>query len=146
MTMFESSASISEDERSKYSVCIRLCLISSPTWQCHASVVLVVLAGRSRWITDLSCGCPRVRLVFLGEWTWHRVPVEPDMSWNMVGVAVAALLYLTFVEAGARRFEPSVKLISSVWNWHCLADRVAAGFVCLVVGCRGDCASTKSAG
>ncbi|HEY4260575.1 MAG TPA: hypothetical protein VGM98_10450, partial [Schlesneria sp.] len=50
------------------------------------------------WFTPLPLGIP-------GEWTWQRITPEPDLLWNLIGVAVAIALYVSFVEVGARQFQ-----------------------------------------
>ena len=79
------------------------------------------------WVTILPLGIP-------GEWTWNRVQSEPDFAWNMAGVAVAVVLYVAFVETGARRFgrvtpSPIRRLEVSAW----LAGLIAVSFVWLWV-------------
>lgn len=48
------------------------------------------------WLTSLPLGIP-------GEWTWDRVPTEPDLLWNLAGAAVAAALLIAFVRQGSYR-------------------------------------------
>lgn len=61
-------------------------------WMCAG----VVGSQLYLWATQLPLGIP-------GEWTWHRSAVELDSLVNMVGVLVAAALYVAFVEWGAVR-------------------------------------------
>lgn len=50
------------------------------------------------WLTTIPLGIP-------GEWTWDRVPAEPDLIWNLVGGLVAAGLFTAFVVQGWKRLE-----------------------------------------
>eukprot|EP00456_Euglypha_rotunda_P008897 TRINITY_DN1184_c0_g1_i2.p1 TRINITY_DN1184_c0_g1~~TRINITY_DN1184_c0_g1_i2.p1 ORF type:complete len:515 (+),score=76.86 TRINITY_DN1184_c0_g1_i2:341-1885(+) len=76
------------------------------------------------WFTPLPLG-------ITDEWTWKRITIEPDLCWNLVGVAVAAALYVAFIEAGTRQLQkgaiPSRKL--TIW----LIGLVGAAFTWLWV-------------
>ena len=79
------------------------------------------------WSTRLPLGVP-------GEWTWRRLDSEPDALWNLIGVAAAVVLYVAFVEAGARRLSRlanSKTRFLEVSAW--LAGLVAVAFVWLWV-------------
>ncbi len=94
-------------------------------WLCL--IVGVVGSQVCLWSTKLPLGIP-------GEWTWRRVESEPDILWNLIGVMVAVVLYVAFVEAGARRLSRLANLKSrfpKVCAW--LAGLVAVSFVWLWV-------------
>jgi methylthioxylose transferase len=74
------------------------------------------------WLTSLALGIP-------GEWTWDRIPAEPDLLWNLAGAAVAAALYIAFVRLGCYRLKgsidrPFLQLQLSAW----LLGLVTLGF------------------
>ena len=76
------------------------------------------------WLTVLPLGIP-------GEWTWHRVAAEPDLPWNLLGLGVAAALYVGFVEAGSRRLTSGKIRSIEVGVW--LIGLVAVAFTWLWV-------------
>ena len=65
-----------------------------------AAVCLIVVAAVASlgmlWLTEMPLGIP-------GEWTWDRVPAEPDSLLSGLGAAVAAGLYVTVVRLGWKR-------------------------------------------
>jgi hypothetical protein len=78
----------------------------------------------SLWFTSLPLGIP-------GEWTWQRVAPEPDLRWNLIGVAVAAALYVGFIEAGARQRQAGSRSHIKSIAW--LTGLVAVAFTWLWV-------------
>jgi hypothetical protein len=50
------------------------------------------------WCTSIPLGIP-------DEWTWDRMPVEPDFLWNLAGAAVAAGIFAWFALHGYRRLD-----------------------------------------
>lgn len=77
----------------------------------------------SLWFTGLPLGIP-------GEWTWPRVAAEPDLSWNLIGIVVAAALYVAFVELGSRQLEGEPSKVKVI-GW--LTGLVVVGFTWLWV-------------
>lgn len=75
------------------------------------------------WFTGLPLGIP-------GEWTWPRVAAEPDLIWNLVGIVVAAALYVAFVELGSRQLEGEPSKVKVI-GW--LTGLVVVGFIWLWV-------------
>lgn len=73
------------------------------------------------WLVPLPLGIP-------GEWTWQRIAAEPDLPWNLVGVTIAAALYVAFVHAGARQLQHSTSPIK-LTGW--LIGLVVMGFAWL---------------
>jgi hypothetical protein len=77
------------------------------------------------WATQLPLGIP-------GEWTWSRSAAELDSLVNMIGVLVAAVLYVAFVEWGAARLSgPAAGTIRTVRITALLAGLVGASFAWL---------------
>lgn len=76
------------------------------------------------WFTPLPLGVP-------GEWTWQRIAPEPDLRWNLIGVAVAAALYVGFIEAGARQLQAGSRSKTKLIVW--LTGLVAVAFTWLWV-------------
>jgi len=77
------------------------------------------------WCSSLPLGVP-------GEWVWQRVAPEPDAAWNLLGIAVAVVLYLAFVEVGGRQLSRRGAASSTrVYAW--LAGLVAVSFAWLWV-------------
>ncbi len=65
-----------------------------------ASLCLIVVAAIASlgmlWLTKMPLGIP-------GEWTWDRVPAEPDSLLSGLGAAVASGLYVAVVRLGWKR-------------------------------------------
>ena len=76
------------------------------------------------WLTQLPLGIP-------GEWTWQHIAPEPDLRWNLIGIAVAAALYVSFVEAGARQLQAGSRSLTRLTAW--LIGLVAVAFTWLWV-------------
>ena len=96
-----------------------------------AAVCLIVVAAVASlgmlWLTEMPLGIP-------GEWTWDRVPAEPDSLLSGLGAAVAAGLYVTVVRLGWKRLSrvsnrPLARMEVCAW----LTALVAMGFVWLWV-------------
>lgn len=84
------------------------------------------------WVTPLEYAERALPLGIPGEWVWHRIPSEPDVLWNLIGVAVAGALYVAFVEAGAGRLAGRLRVPSfeaAAW----MSGLVAVAFVWLWV-------------
>ncbi len=71
-----------------------------------AALCLIVVAAVASlgvlWLTEMPLGIP-------GEWTWDRVPAEPDSLLSGLGAAVAAGLYVTVVRLGWKRMNRASK-------------------------------------
>ncbi len=83
------------------------------------------------WFTAIPLGIP-------GEWTWQRLPAEPDTAWNLSGLATAAILYVLFVEAGARRLKkpgPSRFRSMELAGWLTAMVAVSVTWLWLVQEC-----------
>ena len=78
-----------------------------------------VLSVAVLWFTSIPLGIP-------GEWTWDRVPVEPDFAWNVCGGTVAAAFFVLYVCLGNRRFGTNSHPLKSI--------EVTAWLLGLVVG------------
>ena len=103
-------------------------------WVC----LLIGVAGAQvfLWFTTIPLGIP-------GEWIWHRILVEPDTAWNLLGLAAAAILYILFVEAGSRRIQklsPSRFRTLELAGW--LTALVAVSFTWLWLV--QECAPTRN--
>lgn len=83
------------------------------------------------WFTTVPLGIP-------GEWTWQRVPAEPDATWNLSGLAAAAMLYVLFVEAGTRQLRktrPSRFRTLELAGWLTVMVAVSVTWLWLVQEC-----------
>ena len=81
-----------------------------------------VLSVAVLWFTTVPLGIP-------GEWTWDRVPVEPDFAWNLCGGTVAAAFFILYVCLGIRRFRTSFPPPRSLEVTAWLLGLVAASFL-----------------
>ncbi len=96
-----------------------------------AALCLMVVAAIASlgvlWLTAMPLGIP-------GEWTWDRVPAEPDSLLSGLGAAVAAGLYVAVVRLGWNRLSRvSKKSLTRVEVCTWLAALVAMSFAWLWV-------------
>lgn len=96
-----------------------------------ASLCLIAIAAVTSlgvlWLTEMPLGIP-------GEWTWDRVPAEPDSLLSGLGATVAAGLYVAVVRLGWKRLSrvskrPLARVEVCAW----LTALVAMGFAWLWV-------------
>lgn len=64
---------------------------------------LAIVIGSALSIVAL--WCTSIPLGILGEWTWDRIPVEPDFLWNLAGACVAIGIFVWFALQGFRRLD-----------------------------------------
>lgn len=101
---------------------------SSPVKQ--GSVWWLLIAGflvslATLWLTAIPLGIP-------GEWSWDRALPESDWLWNLLGGAIAAALFVTYILLGWQRLDSSQPRAASrleIAAW--LIGLSALGFVWL---------------
>ncbi len=74
------------------------------------TVVGLVLTTLVLWLTPLPLGIP-------GEWTWPRIPADPQASTNLFLAGLAGGLYVGFIAYGTRRLRhpECSRLEEAVW-------------------------------
>ncbi|HUQ71915.1 MAG TPA: hypothetical protein VM165_20460 [Planctomycetaceae bacterium] len=74
------------------------------------------------WATGIPLGIP-------GEWTWPRLPVDPQSGWNLLLAGLGAGLYLGFVAVGSRRLSSPKVHRAEVAAWVVALFVAAVGWL-----------------
>lgn len=92
---------------------------------------LVILLGSAvslgvLWFSSIPLGIP-------GEWVWQRVKIQPDFAFNILGGAIAAALYIGYVEYIRDRWDDPARPVPSLESAGCLAGLFVVAFAWLWV-------------
>lgn len=79
-------------------------------WPWVSIVVVAIVTVAFLWGTPIPLGIP-------GEWTWERMPADPQTVANLLLAGVAAAMYLGFVMVGERRLARSTTSTLETAAW-----------------------------